>query len=193
MSGLFLSPHNDDEALFGAFSIQNHHPHVAVIFKSQVMQDRGTGITAAIREAETNEALAVLGVKQWTQHDWLDTYCRETSEHRITLTSELTNWLPAVYPPDDYERVWAPYPYPGGGAPQHDALGYAALAAYGQAKVTLYHTYVDGRERVKGQEVVPDDPDFIRRKLCALACYESQINYPPTGHHFMHALNEYVA
>lgn len=56
MSVVFLAPHHDDEALFGAFTLLRHKPHVIVCT-----------IGGAEREAETALACEILGVtwEQW--------------------------------------------------------------------------------------------------------------------------------
>jgi hypothetical protein len=34
---------------------------------------------------------------------------------------------------------------------------------------------------------------MVQKKLRALACYDSQIEHPSTGHHFLGCQHEYVA
>ena len=62
VSTLFLSPHNDDETLFGAFTIMKEKPIVCVVFDSYVQVARGNaGATASRRRNETLRALGEFG------------------------------------------------------------------------------------------------------------------------------------
>jgi LmbE family N-acetylglucosaminyl deacetylase len=80
VSAVFLAPHPDDEALFGAFTLLRHKPHVIVC------TDRGID-----RLAETAAACGILGVtfEQW--HDPIDELVYALEERR-------------------YERIFAPQP-----------------------------------------------------------------------------------
>jgi|GEM_PF-2609949 len=60
---MFLAPHNDDEALFGAFTIMRERPLVIIVTDSYIQQLRGDGITAEQRRLETKSAMKKLGVE----------------------------------------------------------------------------------------------------------------------------------
>lgn len=180
---LFLSPHNDDETLFGAFTILRETPQVITVFRSKLQEIRGTGIDYDQREHETRSALAVLGVPGWQQEQWGFHDNEHLSQDDLVATLEPYSAT--------YTRVFAPQPYDEGGHPHHDLVGHAAIQAFGNDRVTLYHTYKNGRGRVEGDLVPIKNPDWIRSKLLALACYPSQIREPSTGHHFAEALHEY--
>jgi len=60
---LFLSPHNDDEALFGAFTIMREKPLVLIVTDSHIQYLRGDGITPGQRRLETQRAMKKLGVE----------------------------------------------------------------------------------------------------------------------------------
>lgn len=179
---LFLSPHNDDAVLFASFTLLREDPLVLTVFRSHLQESRGRPITAQMREAEDECAFAALGITHWDQWafsdrdpDW------EGVRHRLMFFTDSAN------------HVYAPAPYDEGGHPQHDQLGRLALELWPREKVTLYHTYRNGRGREEGSLVEIRDGHWIRKKLQALACYESQIMEQSTGHHFAQALHEWYA
>lgn len=181
MSSLFLSPHNDDETLFGAFTLLRERPLVVVVFES-VKQER-VGISSGQRERETDAAMKILGC-EWKQMNFLDT------EAGVPLFEELVRWLAGFKADHDIERVYAPAIEEDGHV-QHNYVGQAADIVYGR-RVTHYMTYANGRGRSEGPHpVVVVDPAWVGLKLRALACYESQIREPSTGHHFCQALHEW--
>jgi LmbE family N-acetylglucosaminyl deacetylase len=164
--GLFLSPHHDDETLFGAATIIKHRPRVVVCFPSE----RDYGETWE-REHETRAALAILGgIFQET----LDG--RELVEHFRRLDA-------ALQP----VRVWAPHLR--ASHPDHRTVATAAAAVFG-ARVTTYHTY-DERGKVAAGQPVEFEPAWAGQKLRALACYETQIQHPRASAFFMNDLREF--
>jgi LmbE family N-acetylglucosaminyl deacetylase len=188
MTALFLAPHNDDETLFGAYSILRHEGDIQVVtvLRSHLQELRGRGITAAMRENETRDALGVLGVSpdRWTQWDIPDS---NPDWGRVEAAFKDLLW-------EDWSAVYVPAAYTsGGGHPHHDKIGILAADVFGNDRVTCYHTYVNGRGRVQGAHVPVRNPDWVRRKLMALACYTSQIREASTGHHFAQALDEWYA
>ena len=55
MVSLFLAPHNDDEALFGAYIIQTYKPLVVILTDSYIQYERGeTQCSAAARREESS-------------------------------------------------------------------------------------------------------------------------------------------
>jgi len=60
---VWLAPHNDDEALFGAFTIMREKPLVVIVTDSYIQYSRGDGITAKQRRLETKRAMKKLGVE----------------------------------------------------------------------------------------------------------------------------------
>ncbi len=160
---LLLSPHNDDCELFCAFTAIRERPYVWVCLKSQ-MQENRYGILAETRERETACALTELGSIAWGQSTVLDT--DPLMEGRLHQDFRL---LFARLGP---ERVWAPA-IEEGGHEQHSLVGEVAQQVFGD-RVQPYLTYVRGQGRTVGREV-PFEPQWVSRKLRALACYESQI------------------
>lgn len=170
---LFLSPHNDDETLFGSFTIIGHRPHVVVCFKSQVQEDRG-GPTAAVREGETNRALWWLGAQSWEQLTTLDT----DPEPETKLYDDLVK----LRERHDPEIVWAPYREMGAHE-QHNTVARVALEVF-EHRCRWYCTYVRGYGSTKRVEV-PFTAFWVATKMRAMACYASQIALENTQFWFM--------
>ena len=164
---LFLSPHNDDETLFGSFTILRHKPHVVVCLKSQVQEDRH-GITAVTREGETDQAMWWLQAASWEQFGITDTNPRYEEYLHDALTR-----LRVTYKP---EIVWAPA-IEDGGHEQHNGVGRVALDVFGE--VQPYLTYRRGYLGSRGRQV-PFEPSWIGTKLRAMSCYQSQYELPAT-------------
>lgn len=178
---LWLSPHNDDEVLFGSFTLLRHRPHVVVCFRSQRQEDL-YDILAYTREQETGRALRVLGMESWEQLEILDTDQRR----RAYLMASLKR-LDVRHAP---EIVWAPE-YETGGHDDHNIVSDIATQVFG-TRVRYYLTYVRGKGRTIGTEV-PHDPGWVPLKLRALAEYASQATHPSTCYWFVDdTLREYV-
>jgi LmbE family N-acetylglucosaminyl deacetylase len=172
---LFISPHNDDETLFGSFLIQRERPLVLVVFDSYVQFARGTGIMINQRRKETESAMQILGasVKFMSHRDDRPDWCgiRETLQYF-----------------GEPEMVYAPCPEPDGHE-QHNILGDMCPALF--PHVTHYMTYTKAGKST-GVPVKPE-PQWITKKLMALSCYESQIGLANTREHFLRDLREYTA
>lgn len=195
VTALLLAPHNDDETLFASFLIQREHPLVVVCFKAT--KQTSAGVTASTRERETQAALEHLdpsyradGYEQWDDLDDTDPMTR-TSSARI-LTRLVAGQVEAMAA----TKVIAPAVEPVGGHPQHDAVGMVAseICEHLGLPLVRYSTYRDGRgrsgHRNQFSQVEPTG-DEIRRKLLALACYESQHGLWSTAHHFLCDQNEW--
>jgi LmbE family N-acetylglucosaminyl deacetylase len=163
---VFLSPHPDDETLFGTFTLLREKPLVVCVLSC-----------GAHRAAEFANAMAVLNVEDigvWgaypeTAPDW--TAIRE----RILALNADHLYVPD-YHPDGNEH--------------HNAL---AMAAAGAApRVTHYLTYTPSGKQRDGTPV-PYEPAWIGLKLRALACYPSQYGQASHAPHFMRGLDEYHA
>lgn len=166
-NGVLFAPHNDDEALFAAFTVLRYRPQVVVCFPSS--GDYGDPV---LRENETREAMGVLGaagVEQW-QGGALVAQMR-AYDARATPT-----------------RVWAPHPH--ASHPDHVAVAKAAAEVFGD-RVTTYHTYVDGQKVREGGEV-PYEPTWVAQKLRALLRYPSQLTHPRAHAFFLNDLREYT-
>ena len=62
MPNLFISPHSDDEALFGSYIIQRSGADVLVVTDGQ-QHHRKFDLLPGIRRDESKEACKILGVK----------------------------------------------------------------------------------------------------------------------------------
>lgn len=167
--GVLFSPHNDDEALFAAFTILRHRPRVVVCYRSE--RDYGD---PAVRESESRDALSVLGAaafEQWGGGDHAD------------LVAQMRELDARVQP----GRVWAPDPR--ASHPQHVAVAEAALEVFG-SRVTTYHTY-DSDGKVRAGQPVPHEPEWAYAKLRALCRYKTQATHPRAFGFFMADLAEY--
>lgn len=190
---LFLAPHNDDETLFGAWTVLRERPTVCVVFDSFVQPSRGVEYCdAETRRIETERALRVLtgdpdidGMEVPLEFLGLS----DAATHHAVALGKI---LMARFP--DVRRVWAPA-YENGGHDQHNVLADAAELAF-PGKVTHYLTYTrTGGKSRGGTEVLPRSGDDIARKLRAMACYTSQLQLDPRlgcWPHFMRDLSEYV-
>lgn len=178
---LFLAPHNDDETLFGTFTLIREKPVVVVVLKGTTQAHYG--IDAEMRTRETAAAMEILGIF-WHQWEYPD----NDPPWPAVVKSLYDANLKAEFAEDPIERVWAPA-IEEGGHPHHNTLGEIADAIFAD-KVTHYLTYTNGRSRSEGRSV-PFEREWIGLKLRALACYESQIKLESTGHHFVCELKEY--
>lgn len=170
MPSVFLAPHNDDETLFGAFTLARDKPIVINILWCGHQ-----------RAHETLNALEILGCQgeQWRHADEADPDW-SLIETRLRLLADNTDGT-----------VYAPAPETVGGNQHHDALGRLAGKVFGR-RVTYYATYTD-----KGKSdgtPVEMRPEWVGLKLRALACYPSQYEHPSHAPHFVRGLEEfYVA
>jgi LmbE family N-acetylglucosaminyl deacetylase len=176
---VFLAPHNDDETLFGAFTLLRERPRVITILRSHVQEARGVAVTHDEREAETAAALEVLGIGAWEQWTYSD-LSPPWSEIRERLASLRAN------------HVFAPS-VDLGGHKHHNAVGALARMLW-PGRVTFYTTYTNRGRTTRGHEV-PWKHDWALLKLQALACYQSQIVHPETRttEHFLSQQREYYA
>lgn len=189
---LFLSPHNDDEVLFGAFTILRESPEVCVVYDSYIQPARGIpGCEAFTRCGETDAALRELGCSK-------PPHFAGAHDDSAYTAKELANFIRYEFgfadEPKEIERLWAPA-YEGGGHDHHNLVAHAAEILF-PGKVTRYLTYTRafGKSR-SSYEVQPRTGDDIARKLRALACYTSQLQMDPRlgcWPHFMNDLREYI-
>lgn len=163
MRPLFISPHNDDETLFGAYTLMRHKPDVVVCLWGMTQP----GITGTERLRETERALKILGIENFSQ--WGISDARPEWE---TIVCDLRQLGPR-------ELVFAPA-VELGGHDHHNMLGDIADRVFGPDCVTHYATYVRESARTRTDNEVPYEPTWPARKLRAMACYTSQINLDNT-------------
>lgn len=181
MRVLALEPHNDDVALFCAFSARRERAHVITVLASFVQWERASGITAAQRTAESAAAMEVLGCtyEQWTHRDNAPNWCQ--------VEADLAD-LAARHP--ELQAVYAPA-VESNGHEHHNAVGAAAVEVFGR-RVIAYTTYRRDLGRTVGYVEVTPTPNEIIAKLQALACYRSQITEMSTRSWFTGGLAEYT-
>jgi predicted SAM-dependent methyltransferase len=165
-STVFFAPHSDDETLFGAFTILRDRPRVVICFPSA-----GDYGTTAVREAETRDAMTVLGasgVEQWDGHNLIQQM--RAFDEKYTPTK--------VFAPDRQTSHR-----------DHFQVSISAATVFGD-RVTTYHTYDEGG-KVRSPREVPFEPVWLEQKLRALARYRSQIAHPRAHRFFADDLREF--
>jgi len=156
---IFVSPHPDDEVLFGAYTIMREKPLVVI-----VTHPTEQGNNAHIRLMESYEALRLLGVPVC----FLGIPENELTEK--TLTEAL----------ERFRGIKAYVPYKDGGNPHHDLVHGVCSKMF---DCTYYRTYGLGETRAIGAEVIPTEEER-QLKQKAMNCYQSQINNMNTAHYF---------
>lgn len=169
MKSLFLAPHNDDETLFGAFTLLREKPTVVVVTDSFVQYLRGDNITFEQRRRETLEAMKVLGCK---------VVFGQIPDHKI----DKDILVEAFEPLKSVEKIYAPKPYENGN-PQHNLIGEVAKEVFGD-KVIFYSTYTKDNLYMTGDIEVKPTEEELELKNKALQCYKSQLSLPSTRPHF---------
>lgn len=162
--------------LFCCFTAIRYRPHVVTVLRSERQDIQG--VSDGERQAEDACAFALLGVT----HEALDTGDREPDWEYVRAMLKV---IDDDLPPD---RVFAPAAEQGGHE-QHTTVAEIADEVFG-VRVTHYLTYTNGRDRSRGV-AVDCEPEWVGLKLCALACYRTQICLASTGHHFAQALHEW--
>lgn len=174
---LVLSPHNDDETLFAAFTVIKHQAHVVVAHGSGGDYGRSEE-----RLQESAQAVAILG---GTTEQWDVPSGDATLLHaKLVALRDLRSPIARVFAPD----VHASHA-------DHRALGEAALDVF-RGKLTTYHTYVDGRRVTPmaagyGRAVEVEHPSWVHRKLRALSCYATQATHARASQFFLQDQREY--
>jgi LmbE family N-acetylglucosaminyl deacetylase len=183
---LLISPHNDDETLFAAFTLcrERETIWVVVVFDGYVQALRGEPVTHLERRAETVAALKELGVVNPpifggfndAEPDWV---------------LRVGNFLRALKNNIDPTIVYVPQ-WETSGHEQHNVLCSLVTSVWMTGAVIKYTTYTTAGKSVGRREIHPE-PDWAVRKLRALACYRSQITVENCREHFMRGLHEYYA
>jgi LmbE family N-acetylglucosaminyl deacetylase len=178
---LFLAPHNDDEALFGAYTCLRRKPLVVVCLRSFVEATwEPPGPTYHVREAETDAACSILDVP------WRQLHVRDDEPDWDQLADEFLDIRDNL----QVRRVYAPWPEEGG-HPHHNEIGELAGLVWDE-EVWYYTTYTHAGGRTTGPIDVPVEPGWEDVKRRALACYRSQREHPRTRGGFLWPLDEYL-
>jgi LmbE family N-acetylglucosaminyl deacetylase len=178
---LFLSPHDDDQVLFGSFTLMRERPQVVICLDSYIQAARGnTGCDLYARARESEWAQAALGVMEPpTQRLGL----RDDSPIDVLREQLRYKLAPMV---GQVDMVFAPAVEDGGHV-HHNMIG--ELAAKLFPNVTHYMTYTTAGK--SAGVPVPYEPEWLALKLKALACYQSQITLASTAEHFIREQREY--
>lgn len=181
MSTVFFAPHNDDETLWGAYSIMKTEADVVVCLRGEIQMMRGEKATPRERENESRNACEWLGVNIFEQWSFSD-----ASPDWPAISEQIRQYA------DRYDRAFAPV-FEEGGHDHHNLIGDLVRAAFDQRTISYYTYLYGGARQGVGCKVEIEDPKWIARKLRALACYESQHFLPSTSPHFTdHPLTEWV-
>lgn len=167
---IFLSPHSDDEILFGAYTIMREKPLVVICTHATMQGDNGYE-----RAMESYRAMKMLGASVMFLGIDEDELTEELLEEKL-------NPLMA-----DDVRLIAPE-YEIYGNPHHNIV--AIVAERLDWGTQTYKTYTGLETRTIGKEIIPT-PEELELKKRAMLCYQTQIQNPFTSHYF-DVTNEYV-
>lgn len=186
---LFISPHNDDECLFGAFTLLREKPLVVVVFDSYVQPARGIpGTDAEARRNETRAACQILGV----ECEFLG-YRDDADEFELTRIQKCIIEDICGRCPSD---IWFPA-YEENGHAHHNLVAAACSHVAQKYPVRVggqFLTYTRTRGKSTNGRKVPYEPEWVGLKFKALSCYQSQFQ-AATGcveHFIARSLEEYV-
>jgi glycosyltransferase involved in cell wall biosynthesis len=172
---LFLSPHDDDASLFGAYTCMRNKPVVCVVTDSYIQHNRGEiGCDWKTRAMETKRSCDILGVTVSRLGIRDDAINEEILRHKLKKIK-------------GFGVVYAPAIQ--GGNPIHDMVGKIAKEVFGN-KVVFYTTYTKTEPYTKGNtEVIPTKEEMALKEK-ALLCFISQIKLPSTRPYFMENLGK---
>lgn len=164
---IFISPHDDDHALFGAYTCMRDKPVVVIVLDSYIQPNRGeVGCSAEERALETKKSCDLLGceVKRLGLRDDITT--EEDIEVVLkTLTDVDDIYIPALQ----------------GGNKHHDMVHRVAIKLFPNAKI--YPTYTKTELYTTGETEIVPTKEEKELKTRALAVYQSQIRI--NGPHFV--------
>ncbi len=169
---VFLSPHSDDEILFGAYTIMREKPLVVICTHATMQGDNGYE-----RAMESYRAMKMLGVGVMFLGIDEDELTEGVLYEKLQFSTD----------DDYYLTVYAPE-YEENGNPHHNIV--AKVAKKLDFMVKTYKTYTGLEDRTIGKEVIPT-PEELELKKRAMLCYQTQIQNPSTSHYF-DVTNEYV-
>lgn len=163
---LFIAPHNDDETLFGAYTLMREKPLVVIVTDSWRQWNRGEGVSANDRWVETHEAMKILKCP----------YIRLGIRDDILNGPQIKDSLNKFY---GFDVIYAPAAQHGNA--DHDLVNAIALDVFGD-RVKQYTTYTKTELYTTGTiEVTPTNME-VAIKNKALDRYRSQIRI--NGPHF---------
>ena len=175
---LLLSPHNDDECLFAAYTLMREKPLVIIVTDS----DLAEGVTAEKRREESRQACELLGVPVV----FLGLKDGGLEQQKDDLRRRLE-----PFASQPWTHVYAPAFQ--GGHKDHDALAEVVSSMF--SPVSYYATYGPGETYTPAGREIKPTPEEIDRKNRALECYASQIRLARTESRFdaVRGKSEYLA
>ena len=181
-NSILLAPHNDDEALFGSYTIMRDKPQVYIVYDSYVQVTRGYYF--ADKETRRNESIHacdILGV-------WPPIFLGLNDEH--TDYQEVYNAIKNMKTPEDY-FVFAPK-HEKEGNRHHNLVALACEEIFASGNLIKYLTYTH-QGKSTSDKVVSHTPQMANLKQLALACYQSQLKISDCRPHFIRSQEEYYA
>lgn len=170
---ILLAPHNDDEALFCAYTCMREKPLVLLITDSWIQPNRGDrGCDWQTRRAETQKAMDLLGC--------------EVRFLGIKDTELTEDNLKEALKPYVNEKCLAPALQ--GGNLQHDLVARVATELFKDIK--YYTTYTKTELWTKGDVEIRPTQKEIDLKNEALSMYQSQLHLGSTRPHFLAVLGK---
>ena len=166
---LFLSPHNDDECLFAAYTLMREKPLVVIVTDSDA--HLAQGISAEQRREESRRACDLLGVPVV----FLGLKDCTLEQQRDDLRRRLE-----PFASQPWTHIYAPAFQ--GGHKDHDALAEVVSSMF--SPVSYYATYAPGESYTPAGREIRPAPEEIELKNRALECYASQIQLARTGSRF---------
>lgn len=164
---LFISPHNDDESLFGAYTLMREKPLVVIVTDGFIQAKRGDDVTWAERRSETIAAMSLVGCPVLFGGIPDDTV---TPDFVASLLGRLFG----------FTKVYAPALQ--GGNAHHDMISLVARDIF--RDVIQYTTYTKDELWTTGNKEIMPSPEEAMLKEQMLNCYQSQIRLPSTAPHF---------
>lgn len=164
---IWISPHNDDAVLFGAYTLMRERPLVLTVTDSWIQPNRGeVGCSADDRWQEDIKAMEILGcpiIRLGLRDDTL------TEKDLYQAFAKFAN----------FDRIFVPAFQ--GGNRHHDMVSDVATHVF-ERKCVYYPTYTKTQLYTTGiSEVVPTIEE-VELKNKALDCYTSQLRI--NGPHF---------
>lgn len=177
---LLISPHDDDHALFGAFTCLREHPILVVVFDGHVQQKRGLPVSWQERALETAIAADILECSRVVRLGFSDAgplpSPQEVLDAIHSQVSDIDHW----YLPAEEE----------GGHDQHNLVAQIVPVR----NCTRYLTYTTKGKSTSDNPVKILSGTMIAQKLQALSVYQSQMNLDPRmgcWQHFLRDQTEY--
>lgn len=166
LNKIFLSPHNDDESLFGCYTILREKPLVVIVTDSYIEHERGDKATTQQRIEETKQACKLMGVEVQFLH--------------IPDKSLNADNLAEAFSKLKADIVYAPAVEIDGNR-QHNLVG--AMASI-QFNTIHYMTYTLHTTKSIGTEMIIPTEEEKKIKAECLKCYPSQLAIPTTAPFF---------